>query len=62
MIWKKFSPLPSKWKSCFHSSATKFQEILQSQAVNIWLLLPNENVELMHQAGEDPDHLSRVKS
>ncbi len=33
---------------------TKFQEILQSQAVNIWLLLPNENVELMHQAGEDP--------
>ncbi len=33
---------------------SKFSEILQCQAVNIWLLLPDENVELMHQAGEDP--------
>ena len=33
---------------------TKFLEILQCQAVNIWLLLPDETVELMHQAGEDP--------
>jgi len=33
---------------------SKFSEILQSQAVNIWLLLPDESVELMHQAGKDP--------
>ena len=33
---------------------SKFMEILDCQAVNIWLLLPNETVELMHQAGEDP--------
>lgn len=33
--------------------ATKFLEILNCQAVNIWLLLPDESVELMHQAGED---------
>ena len=32
---------------------SKFMEILQCKAVNIWLLLPNETVELMHQAGED---------
>ncbi len=31
----------------------KFSEILACQAVNIWLLLPDESVELMHQAGED---------
>ncbi len=33
---------------------SKFMEILDCQAVNIWLLLPDESVELMHQAGEDP--------
>ncbi len=33
---------------------SKFMEILECQAVNIWLLLPDESVELMHQAGEDP--------
>jgi len=33
---------------------SKYKEILQCQAVNIWLLLPDESVELMHQAGEDP--------
>jgi RND family efflux transporter MFP subunit len=31
----------------------KFSELLASRAVNIWLLLPDESVELMHQAGED---------
>src|SRR5271169_2593004 len=34
--------------------ASKFSEILECQAVNIWLLKPNESVELMHQAGRDP--------
>ena len=34
--------------------ATKFSEILACQAVNIWLLLADETVELMHQAGTDP--------
>jgi RND family efflux transporter MFP subunit len=33
---------------------SKFSEILACQAANIWLLLPDETVELMHQAGEDP--------
>ncbi len=33
---------------------SKFSEILACQVVNIWLLLPDESVELMHQAGEDP--------
>jgi RND family efflux transporter MFP subunit len=32
---------------------TKISEILECQAVNIWLMLPDESVELMHQAGED---------
>ena len=31
----------------------KFSEILESHAANIWLLHPDESVELMHQAGED---------
>ena len=31
----------------------KFSEILDCEAVNIWLMLPDESVELMHQAGED---------
>ena len=33
---------------------SKFSEILECKAVNIWLLHPDESVELMHQAGEDP--------
>ncbi len=33
---------------------SKFSEILECNAVNIWLLQPDESVELMHQAGEDP--------
>ncbi|MGB7439173.1 MAG: efflux RND transporter periplasmic adaptor subunit [Candidatus Acidiferrum sp.] len=33
---------------------SKFSDILACQAVNIWLLQPDESVELMHQAGEDP--------
>jgi RND family efflux transporter MFP subunit len=33
---------------------TKFQEILNCEAVNIWLLHPDESLELMHQAGQDP--------
>ncbi len=33
---------------------SKFSEILECQAVNIWLLHPDESVELMQQAGEDP--------
>jgi len=32
---------------------TKFSEILGCRAVNIWLLLPDEAVELMYQEGED---------
>jgi RND family efflux transporter MFP subunit len=32
---------------------SKFSEILECQAVNIWLLQPDESVELMHQAGDD---------
>ena len=31
----------------------KFTELLGCGAVNIWLLLPDESVELMHQSGED---------
>jgi RND family efflux transporter MFP subunit len=31
----------------------KFSEILECQGVNIWLLHPDETVELMHQAGVD---------
>jgi RND family efflux transporter MFP subunit len=33
---------------------TKFQEILNCEAVNIWLLHPDETLELMNQAGHDP--------
>jgi RND family efflux transporter MFP subunit len=33
---------------------SKFSEILGAQAVNIWLLHPDETLELMHQNGEDP--------
>jgi RND family efflux transporter MFP subunit len=33
---------------------SKFSEILACHAVNIWLMRPDESVELMHQAGADP--------
>jgi len=33
---------------------SKFSEILDCEAVNIWLMQPDETVEMMHQAGEDP--------
>lgn len=33
---------------------SKFSEILACRAVNIWLMLPDESVELMYKAGEDP--------
>jgi GAF domain-containing protein len=32
----------------------KIREILECQAVNIWLLQPDESVELSHQSGIDP--------
>src|SRR6202162_35007 len=34
--------------------ASKFREILEAQAVNIWLLHPDETIELLHQEGHDP--------
>jgi len=33
---------------------SKFKEVLECQAVNVWLLQPDESVLLMHQAGVDP--------
>jgi RND family efflux transporter MFP subunit len=32
---------------------SKFSEILECEAINIWLMQPDETVEMMHQAGED---------
>jgi RND family efflux transporter MFP subunit len=32
---------------------SKYSEVLECEAVNIWLLQGDESVELMHQAGED---------
>jgi len=34
--------------------ASKFREILEAEAVNVWLLHPDETIELMHQDGHDP--------
>ena len=34
--------------------ASKFREILEAEAVNIWMLYPDETIELMHQEGRDP--------
>jgi RND family efflux transporter MFP subunit len=34
--------------------ASKFREVLECQAVNVWLLQPDESLELMQQAGTDP--------
>jgi RND family efflux transporter MFP subunit len=33
---------------------SKFREVLECQAVNLWLLQPDESLELMHQSGVDP--------
>jgi len=34
--------------------ASKFREILEAEDVNVWLLHPDETIELMHQEGRDP--------
>jgi RND family efflux transporter MFP subunit len=34
--------------------ASKFREILEAEGVNLWLLHPDETIELMHQEGHDP--------
>jgi RND family efflux transporter MFP subunit len=34
--------------------ASKFRGILEAEAVNLWLLHPDETIELMHQEGRDP--------
>lgn len=33
---------------------SKFREVIECQAINLWLLQPDESLELMHQAGLDP--------
>src|SRR5262249_16811311 len=33
---------------------SKFREVLECEAVNIWLLEADESVRLMHQSGDDP--------
>ena len=33
---------------------TKVREVMECQAVNVWLLQPDESIQLMHQAGTDP--------
>jgi RND family efflux transporter MFP subunit len=33
---------------------SKIREVMECQAVNIWLLQPDETVELTHQSGSDP--------
>jgi RND family efflux transporter MFP subunit len=33
---------------------SKFREVMECQAINLWLLRPDESLELMHQAGLDP--------
>ena len=33
---------------------SKIREVMECQAVNVWLLQPDESVELSHQAGFDP--------
>src|SRR5205814_9509823 len=33
---------------------SKFREVLECQAVNVWLLQGDESLELMHQSGVDP--------
>jgi RND family efflux transporter MFP subunit len=38
----------------------KFKEVPECQAVNVWLLQPDESLVLMHQAGTDPTILERA--
>src|SRR5260370_1648118 len=33
---------------------SKLREVMECEAVNLWLLQPDESLELMHQAGFDP--------
>jgi RND family efflux transporter MFP subunit len=33
---------------------SKFREVMECQAINLWLLQPDESLELMHQAGFEP--------
>jgi RND family efflux transporter MFP subunit len=37
----------------------KIREVMECQAVNIWLLQPDESVELMHQSGFDPTMIEK---
>src|SRR5260370_7508211 len=37
---------------------SKLREVLECQGVNVWLLQPDESLELMHQAGFDPTTLA----
>ena len=32
---------------------SKFREVMECQSVNVWLLQPDESIQLMHQAGTD---------
>ena len=36
----------------------KFREVLECEAINVWLLRGDESLELMHQAGTDPTTLA----
>ncbi len=38
---------------------SKIREVMECQAVNIWLLQPDESVELTHQSGFDPTMLEK---
>jgi RND family efflux transporter MFP subunit len=33
---------------------SRFREVMECQAINLWLLQPDESLELMHQAGFEP--------
>jgi RND family efflux transporter MFP subunit len=33
---------------------SKFREVMECQAINLWLVQPDESLELMHQSGDDP--------
>jgi len=33
---------------------SKFREVMECEAINLWLLMPDESVKLVHQAGVDP--------
>ncbi|HXL21607.1 MAG TPA: GAF domain-containing protein [Candidatus Dormibacteraeota bacterium] len=33
---------------------SKFREVLECAGVNIWLMMPDESVKLMHKSGEEP--------